>query len=85
MIFYINIFQHLPVDDLEYDVEIISFEENQLSESIPETYNDDVIALSDDEVSNKDDNYEINIKVLWRSKRIDRLNMRRVCMFIISL
>ncbi|XP_011263893.1 uncharacterized protein CG4449 isoform X2 [Camponotus floridanus] len=68
---------HLPVNDLEYDVDIISFEENQLPESIPETYNNDVIALSDDEISTKDDNYEITIKVFWRSNRIDRLNMRR--------
>jgi len=66
-------------------VEIVSFEENQLPESIPETYNNDVVALSDDEISTKDDNYEINIKVFWRSNRIDRLSMRRVCMFIISL
>ncbi|XP_011263890.1 uncharacterized protein CG4449 isoform X1 [Camponotus floridanus] len=69
--------RHLPVNDLEYDVDIISFEENQLPESIPETYNNDVIALSDDEISTKDDNYEITIKVFWRSNRIDRLNMRR--------
>jgi len=36
-----------------------------------------VIALSDDDVFNEDDNYEINIKVFWRSNRIDRLSMRR--------
>lgn len=82
-IWYINIFQHPPVDDLEYDVEIVSLEEKH--KSIPETCNNDVIALSDDEVSIKDDNYEMNIKVFWRSNRIDRLNMRRVCMLIISL
>lgn len=69
--------RHLPVDDLEYDLEIISFDENQLPEPIPETYNNDVVALSDDEISTKDDNYEINIKVFWRSNRIDRLSMRR--------
>ncbi|CAL1682925.1 unnamed protein product [Lasius platythorax] len=65
---------HPPVDDLEYDVEIVSLEEKP--ESI-ETCNNDIIALSDDEIFLKDDNYEINIKVLWRSNRIDRLNMHR--------
>lgn len=75
-------------------MEIVSFEKNELPKLIPETYddviaflkpNDDVITLSDDEVSIKDDNYVINIKVLWRSKRIDRLSMHRVCIFIINL
>ncbi|CAL1682926.1 unnamed protein product [Lasius platythorax] len=66
--------RHPPVDDLEYDVEIVSLEEKP--ESI-ETCNNDIIALSDDEIFLKDDNYEINIKVLWRSNRIDRLNMHR--------
>ncbi|XP_050450776.1 uncharacterized protein CG4449 isoform X2 [Cataglyphis hispanica] len=66
---------HPPVDDLEYDVEIVSLEEKH--KSIPEICNNDVIALSDDEVFIKDDNYEMNIKVFWRSNRIDRLNMRR--------
>ncbi|XP_072761107.1 DNA repair protein Rad60 isoform X1 [Anoplolepis gracilipes] len=64
-----------PVDDLECDIEIVLTEEKP--ESIPNTCNNDVISLSDDEVSIKDDNYEINIKVLWRSKRIDRLNIHR--------
>lgn len=50
--------------------------------SIPESYKKDTITLSDDEVC-EDDNYEINIKVLWRSKRIDRLNIHRVCMSLI--
>ncbi|XP_070168446.1 DNA repair protein Rad60 [Polyergus mexicanus] len=67
--------RHPPVDNLEYDVEIVSMEEK--SKSIPETCNNDVIALSDDEFSIKDDNYEMNIKVFWRSNRIDRLNMHR--------
>ncbi|XP_050450774.1 uncharacterized protein CG4449 isoform X1 [Cataglyphis hispanica] len=67
--------RHPPVDDLEYDVEIVSLEEKH--KSIPEICNNDVIALSDDEVFIKDDNYEMNIKVFWRSNRIDRLNMRR--------
>lgn len=37
----------------------------------------DIIALSDDD--NEDENYEINLNVCWRSIRIDRLSMRRVC------
>lgn len=67
--------RHPPVDNLEYDVEIVSLEEKP--KSIPEICNNDVIALSDDEVSIKDDNYEMNIKVFWRSNRIDRLSMHR--------
>ncbi|XP_018371428.1 PREDICTED: uncharacterized protein CG4449 isoform X2 [Trachymyrmex cornetzi] len=59
----------LPVD-LEYDVEIV--EKEKQSESC-----NDVIALSDDDAYIEDDNYEINIKVYWRSNRIDRLSMRR--------
>ncbi|XP_018312674.1 uncharacterized protein CG4449 isoform X2 [Mycetomoellerius zeteki] len=59
----------LPID-LEYNVEIIG--EEKQSESC-----NDVIALSDDDAYIEDDNYEINIKVYWRSNRIDRLSMRR--------
>ncbi|KYN13577.1 PREDICTED: uncharacterized protein CG4449 isoform X1 [Trachymyrmex cornetzi] len=61
--------RRLPVD-LEYDVEIV--EKEKQSESC-----NDVIALSDDDAYIEDDNYEINIKVYWRSNRIDRLSMRR--------
>lgn len=61
-------FQCLPI---EYDVEIVREEK-------PESCKD-VIALSDDDACNEDDNYEINIKVFWRSNRIDRLSMLRVC------
>ncbi|KYQ59683.1 hypothetical protein ALC60_01349 [Trachymyrmex zeteki] len=61
--------RRLPID-LEYNVEIIG--EEKQSESC-----NDVIALSDDDAYIEDDNYEINIKVYWRSNRIDRLSMRR--------
>ncbi|XP_029168843.1 uncharacterized protein CG4449 isoform X2 [Nylanderia fulva] len=65
---------HPSVDDLEHVVKIVLLEEK--SESVPETCNNDLIALSDnEEVSIIDDNYEITIKVFWRSNRIDRLNM----------
>lgn len=69
-------FQRLPVD-LEYDVEIVTEEKPQ--STFGSCKNHDVIALSDDDAYNEDDNYEINIKVCWRSIRIDRLSMRRVC------
>ncbi|XP_029168839.1 uncharacterized protein CG4449 isoform X1 [Nylanderia fulva] len=66
--------RHPSVDDLEHVVKIVLLEEK--SESVPETCNNDLIALSDnEEVSIIDDNYEITIKVFWRSNRIDRLNM----------
>lgn len=63
------------VDDLEYDVKIVLLEEKP--ESTLEICNNDLIALSDDEVCITDDNYEITIKVFWRSNHIDRLTMRR--------
>ncbi|KYN00167.1 hypothetical protein ALC62_09046 [Cyphomyrmex costatus] len=62
-------FQRLPVD-LEYDVEIIDTEKQ--SESC-----NDIVTLSDDDTYIEDDNYEIDVKIYWRSNRIDRLNMRR--------
>ncbi|KYN43051.1 hypothetical protein ALC56_02531 [Trachymyrmex septentrionalis] len=66
----------LPID-LEYNVEIM--EKDRQSESCNDVIalSDDVIALSDDDGYIEDDNYEINIKVYWRSNRIDRLSMRR--------
>ncbi|XP_018337013.1 PREDICTED: uncharacterized protein CG4449 isoform X1 [Trachymyrmex septentrionalis] len=68
--------RRLPID-LEYNVEIM--EKDRQSESCNDVIalSDDVIALSDDDGYIEDDNYEINIKVYWRSNRIDRLSMRR--------
>ncbi|KAL6259830.1 hypothetical protein P5V15_009741 [Pogonomyrmex californicus] len=67
--------RRLPVDfnDTKDDIEILE----EKSKSIPESHMDDVVTLSDDDVYNEDDNYEINIKVCWRSNRIDRLSMHR--------
>jgi len=67
--YFMPTFQRLPID-LEYDVEIMREEKPEFC---------DVIALSDEDAYNEDDNYEINIKVYWRSNRHDRLSMRRVC------
>lgn len=73
--------RHVPAEP-DYDVEFVRHE-------MPEPRTNDIIALSDDEAEDEflcmedeflcleDDNYEINIKVHWRSNRIDRLNMRR--------
>jgi len=55
-------------------VEIVTEEE-----PILESLKDNIIALSDDDCEIEDDDYEINIKVHWRSNRLDRLSMRRVC------
>lgn len=66
-------FQHLSID-LDYDIEMVT--ENK-SQPTVESCKDNPIALSDDD--NEDENYEMNIKVYWRSNRIDRLSMRRVC------
>lgn len=76
-IIFMPMFQRLPID-LEYNVEIIG--EEKQSESC-----NDVIALSDDDAYIEDDNYEINIKVYWRSNRIDRLSMRRVCISVMLI
>ncbi|EGI68958.1 PREDICTED: uncharacterized protein CG4449 isoform X2 [Acromyrmex echinatior] len=66
----------LPID-LEYNVEIMEKERQSESCNDVIALSDDVIALSDDDAYIEDDNYEINIKVYWRSSRIDRLSMRR--------
>ncbi|XP_032686383.1 uncharacterized protein CG4449 [Odontomachus brunneus] len=66
--------RHSFVDTLE--VEFIPLEHSD--KPISEPTKDDIIALSsDDDACGEDDNYEINIKVLWRSVRLDRLSMRR--------
>lgn len=53
---------------------------------VSEITKDDIIALSsDDDACGEDDNYEINIKVFWRSRRLDRLSMCRVCIPISQL
>lgn len=67
--------EHSRVDNLEHDVEIVSFEESP--SVVTESCENGVIALSDDEICKEDDNYEMNIKILWRSSRLDRLSMRR--------
>lgn len=68
-------FQHSSIN-LDSDVEIVRVEKPKLT---PESCKDDIIALSDDDTFNEDDNYELNIKVYWRSNRIDRISMHRVC------
>ncbi|XP_012538337.1 uncharacterized protein CG4449 isoform X1 [Monomorium pharaonis] len=65
--------RRLPVD-LEYN----EIEELREKNPIPIIEScEDIIALSDDDAYNEDDNYEINVKVYWRSNRLDRLTMRR--------
>jgi len=90
-----SMFQRLPID-LKYNVEIMEKERQSESCNDVITLSDDVIALSDDVIALsddvialsdddgyiEDDNYEINIKVYWRSNRIDRLSMRRVCISV---
>ncbi|EFN82560.1 NFATC2-interacting protein [Harpegnathos saltator] len=66
---------NLDCTEIEIVPDIV-FEEN--FNSVSESSKNDIVALSsDDDACNEDDNYEINIKVLWRSVRLDRLNMRR--------
>ncbi|XP_025991380.1 uncharacterized protein CG4449 isoform X3 [Solenopsis invicta] len=61
--------RRLPIN-LEYS------EVEEITGQIPVT-SKDIIALSDDDPYNEDDNYEINVKVYWRSNRLDRLTMHR--------
>ncbi|XP_077259966.1 DNA repair protein Rad60 isoform X2 [Temnothorax americanus] len=63
--------RRLPIG-LECGVEFVREEVPKLT---VESCKDNIIALSDDD--KEDDNYEMNIKVYWRSNRIDRLSMRR--------
>ncbi|XP_071579304.1 DNA repair protein Rad60 isoform X1 [Temnothorax nylanderi] len=63
--------RRLPID-LQCGVEFVREEVPKLT---VESCKDNIIALSDDD--KEDDNYEMNIKVYWRSNRIDRLSMRR--------
>jgi hypothetical protein len=65
-------FQRLPINLECSEVE-------KITEQMPVTSCKDIIALSDDDGYNEDDNYEINVKMYWRSNRLDRLTMRRVC------
>lgn len=62
----------LPVDDIECNVEIVSVEEEP--EAITVFCNNDIVTLSDDAYS-EDENYEINVKIYWRSSRIDRFSI----------
>ncbi|XP_071636815.1 DNA repair protein Rad60 isoform X1 [Temnothorax longispinosus] len=63
--------RRLPIG-LERGVE---FARGEIPKLTVESCKDNIIALSDDD--KEDDNYEMNIKVYWRSNRIDRLSMRR--------
>ncbi|XP_071636816.1 DNA repair protein Rad60 isoform X2 [Temnothorax longispinosus] len=53
----------------------VEFARGEIPKLTVESCKDNIIALSDDD--KEDDNYEMNIKVYWRSNRIDRLSMRR--------
>ncbi|XP_077259967.1 DNA repair protein Rad60 isoform X3 [Temnothorax americanus] len=66
----------LPIG-LECGVEFVREEVPKLT---VESCKDNIIALSDDD--KEDDNYEMNIKVYWRSNRIDRLSMRRITLLL---
>ncbi|KAK9297970.1 hypothetical protein QLX08_008498 [Tetragonisca angustula] len=67
--------QRRNVSDTDSDLEIVSVEEQSKS---PE--NDILIIennIQEDPHSNEIENYEINIKILWRSKDVHRLNICR--------
>lgn len=76
--------RHSFIDNTECDVEIVSIEEKL--DPIPKSSNiecdNTIILLSDDDACGEDDDYEMNIKVLWRSSRIDRLSMHRYDSFL---
>ncbi|CAK9807909.1 Uncharacterized protein CG4449 [Anthophora plagiata] len=66
--------QRSNLEESDSDLEIVSVEEKHSSE------NDVLIVeknVDENPQSSEDENYEINIKVMWRSKDIHRLNMRR--------
>ncbi|XP_011876553.1 PREDICTED: uncharacterized protein CG4449 isoform X2 [Vollenhovia emeryi] len=63
---------YLP-ENLECDVEVTG----EVKPKSTLQSNDDIITLSDEDTYKEDDNYEINIKVHWRSNRLDRLSMCR--------
>ncbi|XP_011876548.1 PREDICTED: uncharacterized protein CG4449 isoform X1 [Vollenhovia emeryi] len=64
--------RYLP-ENLECDVEVTG----EVKPKSTLQSNDDIITLSDEDTYKEDDNYEINIKVHWRSNRLDRLSMCR--------
>lgn len=82
--------QHSPANDVQYNgTEIILIDDVAMNKPIPELHQN-AITLSDnddneidDGVLSEDDNYEIYIKVHWRSNRLDRLKLRRVCLSLI--
>lgn len=73
--------------DLNCSMEIVSLEEddrrtNTKSQPIIYIDGDDKkvateVLISDDEEPNEDENYIVDVKVLWRSKTVVRLNIRR--------
>ncbi|XP_043802710.1 uncharacterized protein CG4449 [Apis laboriosa] len=62
--------QRKNISETDSDLEIVSIEEKNLSEN-------DLYIVEDNitEYPNPNENYEINIKILWRSKNIYRLNI----------
>lgn len=68
-------FQHSLTNDQILNVEIVSIQRS-------DSYKDDAVILSSDneDICSEDENYEMTIKVLWRSSRMDRLGIRKVCM-----
>ncbi|EZA49550.1 hypothetical protein DMN91_006344 [Ooceraea biroi] len=49
----------------------------QEPKAITELCKNDTITLSDEDACSEDENYEINVKICWRSSRLDRLSMHR--------
>ncbi|XP_014482127.1 PREDICTED: uncharacterized protein CG4449 [Dinoponera quadriceps] len=72
------------INNLDCNVEFVSLEVNPNSvskcnknDTVTFSSNNTIALSSDDDANGEDDNYEITVKVLWRSIRLDRLSMRR--------
>lgn len=64
--------QKKNISEIDSDLEIVSIEEKNLSENDLYIVEDNITEYPN---PNENENYEINIKILWRSKNIYRLNI----------
>lgn len=67
--------QRKDAEESDSDVEIVSVEENASKSKNDSIYDDNNV--DETLVSIEDENYEMNIKIMWRSRDIHRMNIRR--------
>ena len=69
--------QRRAYQDEDLDLEIVSVEGIVPVAETPQSPENDLIIFDKSIDSSEDENYDIDIKILWRSKNVHRLNIRR--------